>query len=145
MTKPILFLVLILSIIGCNTRKERSDEWDRENVVEVKKEDSRYSDAAKLAQKNMPLFIKMWNSRKKDDYYFNISARYSEEDSAETMWFTVLSIDQDSLNTELNNVPLKLKTIKSGDKIKIPKDSIKDWIVSKNHKVVAGNFANEDL
>ncbi len=144
MTKPILFLAFVLSIVSCNPQK-RSAEWDRENVVTVKDGDSRYVDAYKLAQENMPTFVDMFDKRKKNGCKFNVSARYREGKRVETMWFTVLSIDKDTLNTELNNVPFNLKTIALGDKMKIPKDSVRDWVVSKHHKVVAGNFANEDF
>lgn len=144
MKKSLFFLIVGLLIISCNPQK-RSAEWDRENVVTVKGGDSRYANAYKLAQENMPTLIEMFNNRKKNGCKFNVSAKYREGKYTETMWFTVLSIDENTFNTELNNVPFKLTTIKLGDKIKIQKDSIQDWVVSKNHKVVAGNFANEDF
>ncbi|MFP9098858.1 DUF2314 domain-containing protein [Flavobacterium sp. RHBU_24] len=110
----------------------------------MNKNDSTHLSAQRLAQENMPAFIEMFN-KKKNRCKFNISAPYTENGHTETMWFTVKSVEGDAFNTELNNVPLHIKGIKLGDKIKIQKDSVKDWIVSKHHKVIAGNFANEDL
>ncbi|WP_162927076.1 DUF2314 domain-containing protein [Flavobacterium psychrotrophum] len=144
MIKLAIFLILLTFVIECNPQK-RSVNWDRENVVTVNVNDSTYTNAEKLAQKNMSTFIDMLNNRKKNGYKFNVSARYTEDEKSETMWFTVLSIEGNTFNTKLNNVPFNLKTIKLGDKIKIPKESVRDWIVSKNHKVIAGNFANEDI
>lgn len=139
MAKPILLLVFITFIIGCNPQK-RSAEWDRDNVIKVKNSDTRYTEAAKLAQENMPAFIQLLNSKEKKRYKFSISGPYTEEGHTEQMWFKVVSIEGNMFIATLNNVPLRLKNIKLGDQVKISKDSVKDWIVSRKHKVVIGNY-----
>lgn len=144
MVKTSFLFILLTIALECNAQ-ERSEDWDRENVVKVKKTDSIYINAAKLAQENLPRFIELLNNREKNNYNFNIRASYTEDGHTEQLWFTVSKVVGNSFYATLNNVPRRIKIIKLGSNVIIQKENVKDWIISKDHKVLQGNFVKADL
>ncbi|WP_309641640.1 DUF2314 domain-containing protein [Flavobacterium sp.] len=144
MSKISTFLIIMILLSACSGQK-RTKKWDKENVKLVNISDSSYSSAVQSAQEHLPEFITLLKERETNNYKFNISADYTEEGHTEQLWFMVDSFDNNIFYVKLNNVPLHFKNLKLNDKLEIHQDSVKDWLVSKNHKVIAGNFAKVDL
>jgi uncharacterized protein YegJ (DUF2314 family) len=144
MSKISTLLIIMILLSACSSQN-RSKKWDRENVKLVDKSDSSYINAVQSAQKHLPEFIILLKEREINNYKFNISANYTEEGHTEQLWFMADSFKDNIFYVKLNNVPLHFKKLKLNDKLEIHQDRVKDWLVSKNHKVIAGNFAKADL
>jgi len=138
-------LLMIMILLNACSSQHRTKKWDRENVKLIDKSSSSYNNAVELAQKNLPEFINLLKERETNNYKFNISANYTEDGHTEQLWFMVDTYKDSIFYVKLNNVPLHFKRLKLDDKLEIQQDKVKDWLVSKNHKVIAGNFAKADL
>ena len=140
-TMSIRLLLIIMIFLSACSSQQRSKNWDKENVKLVNKSDSSYISAIQSAQKHLPEFIILLKERETNNYKFNISADYTQEGHTEQLWFMVDSFVDNKFYVKLNNVPLHFKNLKLNDKLEIQQERVKDWLVSKNHKVIAGNFA----
>jgi uncharacterized protein YegJ (DUF2314 family) len=89
------------------------------------------------AQKSWPQFAAAF-ARRTGDQAFGVKLKFDEGDESEFMWIVVEAIEGDVINGKLDNAPLTLQNIKSGDAVTANRADVLDWMYDKDGDMHGG-------
>ena len=138
-----LFLLFFLSHFSCNQndpQKTKSENWDVKNTEVIESYDEVNKLPIKMAQDSLKVFLDLFSNKQKNNFDFEIKSKYTDGKEIENMWSSVDSIKADTLFTTLDNVPLRLATVKLNDMIKVAKKDIEDWTIYQEDSLLLGDF-----
>lgn len=100
---------------------------EEENIILVKNAD--ISKARKEAQKDISYFIENLNKFvNSPDWFFSVKKHFIKHKQHEHMWVAVNSYKKGIFYGTLGNEPFVIKSMKLGDKIKVTKMEVDDWM-----------------
>ncbi len=112
-------------------------------VIEVSGEDPEMIAAVAEARRRWPEFVAAFNQRQPDQN-FAIKAPVTRNLHTEFIWISVDRLEGEQIHGRLDNDPVNLGTMKSGDAVSVPVKELNDWVFSHGEKVT-GLFTSKIL
>jgi uncharacterized protein YegJ (DUF2314 family) len=144
----VILIIMCLSFYSCTVKSHSEQENFVDNIAHLSSEDKNINRFKDTAQKQIDYLISFMNSHDRNDTSFEYFAKsnFKEGDINERMWCLVKEFKDGNFTGVLANDPASLKLIKAGDKVKIPKKEVEDWILNDHltHSKVGG-FSQEYL
>ena len=144
--KILLLIFGLLTIIGCSTKSNNQDNWDKENLRDLEANDPRVLRAMKATQDSMSYYIdyfKRFYGQLNYKFFLKSSIRDIEE--IEHMWLRPFSLDNNGFNCILDNEPSTLTNYQLGDTIQIRLVDIEDCIIITADTTIIGNYLEKEL
>jgi uncharacterized protein YegJ (DUF2314 family) len=111
-----------------------------EKIVSLAADDARFLQAKKEAQASLPHFISLVTTPI-PTYFYSIKAPFREGNGNEHMWVSVTHYEDGIFYGELANIPVIVKNVHSGDRVRIDRGDAEDWTVrDENFKMVEGGY-----
>src|SRR5690554_613378 len=130
--KTWLSIGIFTILISCNkmNKTERSNE---PTIFSLSENDKEMNDAIETAINNLNEFD---SALKKSEYEnFALKIKYDYEKGSEYIWATDIIKQENDYFGIIDNMPNSINDVKLGERIKIPKEKISDWMFSKNGKL----------
>jgi uncharacterized protein YegJ (DUF2314 family) len=108
------------------------------DVIYVADDDKEMNAAMEKARKSVEEFIKVFQTRQKGQSDFGVKVAIRDGKKVEHFWVQISKFDGKQFEGAISNDPTLVKTVKSGDPIKIPKEKIGDWMYVEKKKLVGG-------
>jgi uncharacterized protein YegJ (DUF2314 family) len=112
-------------------------------VVQISDEDPEMQAAVAEARRRWPEFVTAFAARMPDQH-FAIKAPITRGEHTEFIWLTVDRLEADAIHGRLDNDPVNLGKLKSGDKVTIPLNELNDWVFNQSEGVT-GLFTTKIL
>ncbi len=112
-------------------------------VIEVADEDPEMIAAVAEARRRWPEFVTAFAGRQPEQS-FAIKAPITRRGNTEFIWISVDRLEKDQIHGRLDNDPVNLGTLKSGDTVTIPLKELNDWVFNQGEEVT-GLFTTKIL
>ncbi len=99
----------------------------RPPVLEISESDPLMMRAVQEARERWPEFVAAFEERQAGDV-FAVKAPLSDGDMTEFMWLSVGAIENNIIFGRLDNDPVSIGRIKSGDRVRVAVDDLNDWL-----------------
>ncbi len=135
----LLIPATLLIIVGC----ERSDSATRggaaEDPVLRAQNQALLNRAMQKARDTIPDFVDSLQDPKPEYSGFAVKKGFPTRDGGtEHIWITELQWDGEVFSGRINNIPANVKGIRMGDRVKVPRDELSDWMYLDGKRVVGG-------
>lgn len=122
---------------GPNPLEDFADALPFVPVTRIMSDDPRMKAAVDEARRRWPEFLAAFESRKPDQM-FAIKSPFTDADDTEFMWLQVTGIENDVIYGILDNDPVDIGTVKSGDKVRVQVADLNDWIFGEGGSIKGG-------
>lgn len=112
-------------------------------VIQISGEDPELKAAVEEARRRWPEFVNAL-SRREPGQNFGVKAPITREGLTEYIWISVDKLEGDTIQGRIDNDPVNLGDLKSGDAISVSVDEVNDWVFS-NGEVINGMFTTKVL
>jgi len=112
-------------------------------VIQVSDEDPEMQAAVAEARRRWPEFVAAFTNRQ-PDHHFAVKAPITQNENTEFIWISVKSIDDTTIYGCLDNDPVNLGKLKSGDAVTVPLKDLNDWVVMRGEDL-SGMFTSKIL
>ena len=103
------------------------DANQRPPVLEIAENDPLMMRAVQEARERWPEFVTAFEERQPGDV-FSVKAALSNGDTTEFMWLSVGAIENNVIFGRLDNDPVNIGRIKSGDRVRVAVADLNDWL-----------------
>ena len=124
--------VVALALAGC------SNKHPADKVMDVADDDPRMNAAMEKGQATVKTFVAAPKSPKGGQSAFSIKVAFTDGGKTEHMWLTQVTFDGSKFTGTVNNEPVKVKSVKMGQKVTVAPDKISDWMYIENGRLVGG-------
>ena len=139
MTRTLFTILTILGLASCNNDKTTSIERDGQpTVYQVGGDDKEMNTAIGLANATLDNFTKALQSNNADFVNFALKTRFNTPQGGEHIWVSNITLDNNDFFGVVDNLPESTTDVKIGDKIKIDKKNISDWMYIDKGKLRGG-------
>jgi uncharacterized protein YegJ (DUF2314 family) len=129
----LLCLSLVVGLTSCNSDQMTKTEREGEpNIYSTPDDDTEMNEAVSNAQKSLKRFDTAFESNKYDTSTFALKVKFPTKTGAEHIWATSITIQNGEYFGVVDNLPDLTTQVKYGDKIKLTKADITDWMFSDN-------------
>lgn len=108
------------------------------DLVFVAEDDEEMNEAMDKARKSLEDFIKVVQKPQKTHSSFAVKVAVRDGKNVEHFWVALEKFDGKQFDGTIGNDPMLVKTVKAGDRIKVPKDKVEDWMYIEKAKLVGG-------
>jgi uncharacterized protein YegJ (DUF2314 family) len=108
------------------------------DVVLVEENDKEMNAAMDKARKSVEDFVKAFQKADKSRSGFAVKIAIKDGKQVEHFWVGITKFDGMQFEGTINNEPALVKTIKEGEKVKVEKARVEDWMYIENKKLVGG-------
>ena len=130
-----LFLALLLTFVGC--RKDLP-----ETLIEGGYDEQEMSAAIAKAQGSVDAFLSELNNPQGTDH--SVKAAVQDQENVEHFWLTDITFANDEFEGLIGNEPGMVSNVQMGQKFKVKKSEISDWMYMKDGKMY-GNYTMRPL
>jgi len=136
----ILGLAIALSLVRSPAAADDKDKAPSKapDIVFVAEDDKEMNAAMEKARKSVEDFIKVFQSRQKGQSDFGVKVAIRDGKKVEHFWVAIAEFDGKQFGGTISNDPMLVKTVKAGDRVKVDKDKISDWMYVEKKKLVGG-------
>jgi uncharacterized protein YegJ (DUF2314 family) len=106
-------------------------------MVSISEDDPRYIDAVAEANRRFDEFLSAFEVRTPADL-FEVKSAFRDDFGKEFMWFTVSQVDEDYIHGMLDNDPAQVKSVKRGQRVKILRKQVNDWLYVREGQFYGG-------
>jgi len=131
--KFVLSYLLLVLCLGCS-KASMEDE-----VISVKEDDAEMKAAIAMARSKLQEFWDVFKLRPNGESDFSLKVHLTDGDASEHFWVTDIERTEDKIFGTIDNEPEFVHTVKLGQRIEVPDESISDWRYMRDGKMV-GNF-----
>ena len=134
------FLILFLFLFSACQNKvlNETQHQDEPGLYSTPSEDHEMNSAIEKAKISFYIFEKAFKSKQYDSSTFTVKMRFPTSKGGEHLWLTnIEAVDSDYLGI-VNNQPEATSAVKLGDKIKINKNQLSDWMYSEQGNLKGG-------
>jgi uncharacterized protein YegJ (DUF2314 family) len=107
-------------------------------IYQVQDDDVGMNNAISSAISALNQFDSAYINNHFDTSTFALKVKLSTTTGFEHIWATSISMDKGDYYGEIDNLPSMLTKVKLGDKLKISKADISDWMYSDNGRLIGG-------
>ena len=139
--KALLLLITINFFTNHSFAQTSKLERDGEpDIYFLDGEDEEMNVAIKNAQNTFDDFLNTFDKKKKNsDLYFSIKVAFETDDGGfEHIWLSDISTRKNRLYGEVGNTPDAVSGLALGDRVKIDKSNISDWMIIEDNKLIGG-------
>lgn len=127
---------LLSKIFGKRNVEERKDEPE---IISISTEDENMTWAIEKAGLTLWYFEQCLKDPLPGQSYFSVKIKIIDGNEAEHIWLTEPDFDTEgNLFGIVGNAPLNVTTVKLGDYIGIERQSISDWMILENKRLIGG-------
>ena len=126
----LLLSFLLLAGFACSSKAP--------DIVMVADDDKEMNAAMDKARTSVDNFIKVFQKQKPTQSDFGIKTAIHDGTKVEHFWVQVMSFDGRQFEGTISNDPTIVKTVKSGDVVKVEKNAVEDWMYVEKRKLVGG-------
>lgn len=139
MKTQILTIILILGLVGCNSKQTTKIERKGEPpVYGVQGDDVEMNEAIKKAYQTLDKFKLALKSDNKDFKDFALKVRFTTQKGGEHIWRSSISLRNNKYFGVVYNLPESTTEVKMGDTIQIKTDDISDWMYIDGNRLRGG-------
>jgi uncharacterized protein YegJ (DUF2314 family) len=131
----IFSLLVVCSTFAQTSKTERAGE---PNIYYVEGEDKAMNEAIKKSRQAFGGFLKAFKNKTINQSSFSVKMPFAAGDSDEHIWLGNISLIDDKLTGEINNLPENIQGLEPGDIIEIDQKKISDWFYIDNGKLIGG-------
>lgn len=113
------------------------ESHQRPPVLEISDTDPLMMQAVQEARDRWPEFVAAFEERQAGDV-FSVKAPLSDGDMTEFMWLSVGAIENNIVFGRLDNDPVSIGRIKSGDRVRVSVDDLNDWLYTQGTRQHGG-------
>jgi uncharacterized protein YegJ (DUF2314 family) len=137
--KYYLLIGTLIFAFACNTNPKLKHAANSEDeIYSTSSEDEEMNKAVDAAKSTLQLFEKAFRSKKYDQTSFVLKVRFASPKGFEHIWANNIEMKKDNYYGTVNSIPESTTEVKKGEKIKIEKDNITDWLYNDNGKLRGG-------
>jgi uncharacterized protein YegJ (DUF2314 family) len=126
-----LILFLLTGLLSCNNAQTKKTENEaKDNLYKTPSDDKEMNEAIATAKKTLDQFDKALESNIYDTSTFALKVRFPTSTGGEHIWVTSIIIKDGDYFGIVDNLPELKTNVKFGDKIKLDKKNISDWMYS---------------
>lgn len=142
-----ILLLFLISILGCRPKPfdSKQDNWDKQNTRGINVNDEAYQQAIKDAKDSLPFFVGQFHTGGANHEEFYVKLRFEEGNKVEHMWLQVISVEKNSIQAVVDNVPEYLTNVKYKDSLWTSVNRVEDWAIYKGDSLLQGDFINKHL
>ncbi len=130
---------MILGFLRCiNSKMDKTERTAEPTIYSTSDNDEEVNNAIDLARKNLKEFDSAFKIRSYDAGTIALKIKFPTKIGYEHIWVTQIHSKLGSYNGVIDNLPENAKDVKLGNRIKIDKDDITDWMFGRNGKLVGG-------
>jgi uncharacterized protein YegJ (DUF2314 family) len=134
-----IVITFLLLTASCNNNKMTKTEREGEpNIYGTPSDDKEMNDAVANAKSTLDEFDKAFQSNKFDTSTFALKVRFPTESGAEHIWATSIQIENGSYYGIIDNLPNAATQVKLGERMKLNKENITDWMYADNGTLRGG-------
>jgi len=124
-----LTVFLFIGLIACNNNQTtKTEKKSADNLYATPSDDKEMNEAILTAKNTLDQFDKALESNKYDTSTFALKVKFPTSTGAEHIWATSITIKDRNYYGIVDNLPELTTKVKLGDKIKLDKESISDWM-----------------
>jgi uncharacterized protein YegJ (DUF2314 family) len=130
---------LLFAAVG-NAQPSKIKRPGEPDIYGVKDNDKEMIAAIEKARTTFKEFELAFSSKQTVYQYFAIKRRFNTPNGGEHIWLTQITKANNEYYGIVNNLPNTTKDIKIGDKIKIDKKNISDWMFIDKGNILYGGY-----
>lgn len=140
MKKIIVISILFFALACENHKTDKTVKEGEPDIYSVEKDDKEMNEAISKAKATLSEFKEAFMSNEFDSSSFSLKMKFFNGDGAEHIWMEGIEIENGDYYGLVGNEPNTIERIKLGDRLKIPTDSISDWMYIDNKSVLKGGY-----
>lgn len=138
------YILIILSIlfltVSCDNHKMIKTEREGEpNIYGTPSDDKEMNEAIAKAKSTFDKFEDAFQSNKFDTSTFALKIKFPTEMGAEHIWATGIQMETGNYYGIIDNLPNTAIQVKLGERIKLDKENITDWMYA-DHGTLQGGY-----
>jgi uncharacterized protein YegJ (DUF2314 family) len=139
MRQSIFIISFVILTSSCDSSKMGKTEREGEpNIYSTPSDDKEMNEVISKAKNTLDQFDKALLSNKFDTSTFALKVKFPTETGAEHIWATNIKIENTSYYGIVDNLPNTTTQVKLGERIKLNKNDITDWMYSDNGTLSGG-------
>lgn len=107
------------------------------NIALLADDDPAYQKAVEEAQTKFEEFLSALDHRQPGDT-FAVKVPFADDYGREYMWVTVSQVDETHIDGRLDNHPAYVRAVKAGQEVRVPRDTLSDWLFVHKGRIVGG-------
>ncbi|KAA9325337.1 DUF2314 domain-containing protein [Hymenobacter busanensis] len=123
---------------SCEHSGNQSGYGKNSDMYDVSVDDPGMVTAMQHSRNAVDEFVSALVSKDTTLAYFSIKAAFTGGSMKEHIWIKALSVKGDTIYGEIDNEPEHTKEVMLGQRIAVLKDSVSDWMYTRNGKLVGG-------
>jgi uncharacterized protein YegJ (DUF2314 family) len=137
--KYYILIGTLIFTLACNTNEKVKHAANSEDeIYSTSSEDEEMNEAVNAAKGTIQLFEKAFLSKKYDETSFVLKVRFATPKGFEHIWVNNIEMENNNYYGTVNSPPESTTEVKEGEKIKIDKNNITDWLYNDNGKLRGG-------
>lgn len=136
----IISSILFLAFACESNKTDKTVREGKPDIYNVEKDDKEMNEAISKAKTTLSEFKEAFLSNKFDSSSFSLKMKFFNGDGAEHIWMSDIEIENGDYYGLVGNEPNTIDRIQLGDRLKIPEDSISDWMYIDNKKILKGGY-----
>lgn len=134
--RSFLLLALLLTLVACGSKPKTADAPPP--VVYAEGNDPAMNDAIQRAREELATFETVLTSPQPNQIKFGVKVSIPHSGGAEHLWLGNPVFDGDSLSGVVEDVPIYAKNISRGEKIRVHRHGISDWMYMEDGRLRGG-------
>jgi uncharacterized protein YegJ (DUF2314 family) len=133
-----IFVIGLIFIVSCDNQTVHESTVPNDNVKTVPSEDQLMNSAIENAKLTFTQFDTAFKNGHFDTSQFSLKIRFETAIGGEHIWTYGITFQNNSYYGIIDEDPVAAKNIRKGDKVKITKDNLSDWMYSDNGTLRGG-------
>jgi uncharacterized protein YegJ (DUF2314 family) len=106
--------------------------------AQVPDNDKQMDRAVENAQRTLGFFMAALRAKKDGDTVFEIKKGFVDGDKVEHLWIREVTYDGKNFHGKIDNRPLDVKNVHSGERVTVAPQDLTDWMFLKDGKLMGG-------
>ena len=146
-----LFFIAFIGILSFGIRAVPAAEQDtgqtaspattasgKTDYAKVSDDDKQMDRAVENAQRTLGFFMAALKAKKNGDTVFEVKKGFIDGDKVEHLWIKRVTYDGKNFHGEIDNQPLEVSNVHSGQRVTAAPEVVTDWMFLKDGKLIGG-------
>jgi uncharacterized protein YegJ (DUF2314 family) len=138
MRSSILLLVVGLMLASCADDRTAESPATNDPIVYAGPQDTAMNRAIDKARGTLGEFEAVLASHDTSKYNFAVKVALPHDGGTEHIWLAQPELEADSVVGTVESMPVYVKTVQAGQRVRIDRDVISDWMYMENGKLRGG-------
>jgi uncharacterized protein YegJ (DUF2314 family) len=110
----------------------------KSGYAKVSDDDKQMDRAVENAQRTLGFFMAALKAKKNGDTVFEVKKGFIDGDKVEHLWIKRVTYDGKNFHGEIDNQPLEVSNVHSGQRVTAAPEVVTDWMFLKDGKLIGG-------